>query len=201
MNRVFPILIVFILVAGALNAKQGIFENQMDIGKPKLPGAATFDKQNQSYQLKGGGYNIWFQRDEFQYAFTKLKGDFILTANFSFEGKGADAHRKIGWMVRESTDEDAAHISAVIHGDGLTVLQWRALRGAYMRDPEDEIFAPKKGYTVLQLERAGKKFIMRAAHEGEPLQQIGSHQMKNLKEEVLVGLFICSHNADVVEEA
>ncbi len=201
MNRVFPILIVFILVARALNAQQGIFENQMDIGKPKLLGAATFDKQNQSYQLKGGGYNIWFQRDEFQYAFTNLKGDFILTANFSFEGKGADAHRKIGWMVRESTDEDAAHISAVIHGDGLTVLQWRALRGAYMRDPEDEIFAPKKGYTVLQLERAGKKFIMRAAHPGEPFQQIGSHEMTDMKDEVLAGLFICSHNAEVIEEA
>src|SRR5260370_17147494 len=123
MNRVFQILIVFILVARDLNAQQGIFENQMDIGKPKLLGAATFDKQNQSYHLKGGGYNIWFQRDEFQYAFTNLKGDFILTANFSFEGKGADAHRKIGWMVRESTDEDASHISALIPAHSLTTLQ------------------------------------------------------------------------------
>src|SRR5258706_7954342 len=200
MNRVFPILIVFILVDRALNAQQGCVENQMDIDSRKLLASATFDKQNQSYQLKGGGYNIWFQRDEFQYAFTNLKGDFILTANFSFEGKGADAHRKIGWMVRESTDEDAAHISAVIHGDGLTVLQWRALRGAYMRDPEDEIFAPKKGYTVLQLERAGKKFIMRAAHLGEPFQQIGSHEMTDMKDEVLAGLFIRSHNAEVIEE-
>lgn len=200
MNRVFKIF-VFVLVAPAANAQQGIFENQLDIGKPKLAGATIFDKQNQSYHLKGGGYNIWFQRDEFQYAFTKLKGDFILTANFSFEGTGTDAHRKIGWMVRESTDEDAAHMSAVIHGDGLTVLQWRALRGAYMRDPEDEIFAPKKRYSILQLERSGKNFILRAAHQGEPFQQIGSHEMTNLKDEVLAGLFICSHNPDVTEAA
>ena len=196
----FNFIISLILFSQNLGA-QGIFEIQTDIGKPKNAGSTVYDKQKQSYHLKGSGYNIWFQRDEFQYAYNKIKGDFILTANFSFEGKGTDAHRKIGWMVRESTDEDASHISAVLHGDGLTVLQWRALRGAYMRDPEDEIFALKKNYSILQLERKGEKFILRAAHVGEPLQHIGTHEMSNLKEEVLAGLFICSHNADVTEEA
>lgn len=195
------LFIVFWFLSPLANAQQGIFEKQMDIGKPKLSGSTIYRQPDQAYQLKGGGYNVWFQRDEFQYSFSKIKGDFILTANFSFDGKGTDAHRKIGWMVRESTEEDAAHVSAVLHGDGLTVLQWRALRGAYMRDPEDEIFAPKKGYTILQLERAGKKFTMRAAHESEPLQIIGSHEMETWKDEVLAGLFICSHNADVMETA
>ena len=59
-------------------------------------------------------------------------------------GEGKDPHRKIGWMIRESDKEDAAHMTATVHGDGLTVLQWRRLRGAYMRDPQDEIFNLKK---------------------------------------------------------
>jgi len=200
-NIVLVIAIGFCFLSRLANAQSGIFENQVDIGKPKLSGTTIYSSQGQTYQLKGAGYNIWFQRDEFQYSFSKIKGDFILTANFSFDGSGTDAHRKIGWMVRESTDENAAHISAVLHGDGLTVLQWRALRGAYMRDPEDEIFASKKGYTILQLERSGKKFIMRAAHVGEPLQVIGSHEMETLKDEVLAGLFVCSHNPDATETA
>ncbi len=104
-------------------------------------------------------------------------------------------------MIRASEQEDASHISAVLHGDGLTVLQWRVLRGAYMRDPEDEAFAPKKNYQIIQLERSGKTITMRAAHPGEPLQIIGEHTMENLGDEVLGGLFICSHNPDVVEEA
>jgi len=195
------LLIALCLLSPLANAQSDIFQQHLDVGKPKSPGTTTYRTQDQTYQLKGGGYNIWFQRDEFQYSFSKIKGDFILTANFSFEGIGTDAHRKIGWMVRESTEEDAAHVSAVLHGDGLTVLQWRALRGAYMRDPEDEIFAPKKGYSILQLERSGKKFIMRAAHVGEPLQIIGSHETEAFKEEVLAGLFICSHNPDVIETA
>jgi TolB protein len=179
----------------------GIFDSSADVGKPKLQGASSFDAENQVYSLRGGGYNIWFNRDEFQYTYKKLKGDFVLTGNFAFRGEGFDPHRKIGWMMRSSTDEDAAHVSAVLHGDGLTVLQWRALRGAYMRDPEDEVFSPKKNYQILQLERKGKKIIMRAAHAGEPLQVIGETETVALPDEVFAGLYICSHNPDKIEEA
>ena len=179
----------------------GIFQDHLDIGKPKLAGDTQYDPATQTYTLKGAGYNIWFERDEFQFAYKKLKGDFILTADFEFVGAGKDAHRKIGWMVRESKDENAAHVSAVAHGDGLTVLQWRRLKGAFMRDPQDEIFSPKKNYRTIQVERAGKEIIMRAAHIGEPLQVIGSIALPDMPDEVLAGLFIGSHNPDVVEEA
>lgn len=193
----------FVIFAFHLAAQTptGIFQNQGDIGKPKLPGSSSYDDASQSYTLRGAGYNIWFGRDEFQYLYNKLKGDFILTANFAFEGKGTDAHRKIGWMVRPNTGESSQHVSAVLHGDGLTVLQWRVMPGAHMRDPQDEIFTAKKNFNVLQLERKGNVFTMRAAHPGEPLQVIGTHAMEDMPDEVLGGLFICSHNESVVEEA
>jgi Tol biopolymer transport system component len=70
-----------------------------------------------------------------------------------------------------------------------------------MRDPEDEIFALDSAYTIIQLERSGKTIIMRAAHPGEILETIGSYEMPYLPDEVLAGLFICSHNPEVVEEA
>ena len=178
----------------------GIFENSKDIGSPKMKGMSSFDADYQTYTIKGAGYNIWFERDEFHYLYNTLEGDFILTANFGFEGKGVDAHRKIGWMVRGSDDEKAAHISATLHGDGLTVLQWRELRGAFMRDPEDEIFASKSNYTIIQLERKGQTFLMRAAHPGEPLQLIGEHSMDGMPQKALAGLFVCSHNPDVIEQ-
>jgi TolB protein len=195
---------IFCLLAAASFAQNnniGVFESNTDIGDPQKSGSAEFDESTQTYSIKGSGYNIWFGRDEFQYLYKKLKGDFILTANFEFEGEGVDPHRKVGWMVRASTDEDAAHMSAVLHGDGLTVLQWRVLKGAHMRDPEDEIFAPKKNYQVIQLERAGKNYIMRAAYPGEPFQEIGSKELESLPDEVLAGLFVSSHNEDAVEEA
>ena len=70
-----------------------------------------------------------------------------------------------------------------------------------MKDPEDEIFAKGSGYDIIQIERSGKIIYMRAAHTGKPLEEIGSYEMENLPDEVLAGLFICSHNPDVIEEA
>lgn len=105
-------------------------------------------------------------------------------------------------MIRESLDEGAASYNAVTHGDGLNVLQWRPLRGAYMRDPEEEIFFAKKViFQTLQLERIGKTITMRVANYGEPLQDVGSTQMYNMRDSVFAGLYICSHDSDKVEEA
>jgi TolB protein len=197
------LLLALFLMAGSIATAQnsvGIFTNHTDVGNPKVKGAATYNTTDQSYNLKGGGYNIWFGRDEFHYAYQKIKGDFILTANLKLVGQGVDPHRKIGWMVRASEQEDATHMTATVHGDGLTVLQWRRLRGAHMRDPQDELFSAKKNVEIIQLERIGKTFIMRIANPGEPLQEIGRTDQVEMPDEALAGLFICSHNPDVQEE-
>lgn len=203
--KTFSTLLVISMCAFTItfgqNKSIGIFQQTTDVGNPAKKGSSTFDLVSQVYTIKGGGYNIWFERDEFHYLYNSIKGDFVLTANFEFVGDGVDAHRKFGWMIRESLDEEASHISAVVHGDGLSLLQWRSLRGAYMRDPEDQVFSPKNNYSILQLERKGKEIIMRAAHVGEALQLIGSKKMPYLNDEVFAGLFVCSHNPEVIEEA
>ena len=192
------LLILFSLAVWSQGA--GIFRLNTDIGKPELPGSARYTTADQSYTLRGSGYNIWFGRDEFHYLYNKITGNFILTANFKLQGKGVNLHRKTGWMVRWNTNERSPHISGTLHGDGLTVLQWRSTQGASMRDPEDQIFAPDSAYDVIQIERDGKKIIMRAAKSGTPFDEIGSHEMENLPEEVLAGLFICSHDSTATEE-
>jgi TolB protein len=183
------------------NTSLGVFTNSADIGKPKKAGSSSFDPATKTYLLKGAGYNIWFNRDEFHYLYNKMKGDFVLTANFQFvSDTGGNPHRKVGWMIRESEDESAVSINAVQHGDGLVVLQWRGKRGENMRDPEDEIFFPtKKIYQVLQIERKGNLITMRVGNAGEPLQLVGSHEMP-FSETVLAGIFICSHDENIVEE-
>jgi len=179
----------------------GLFEHHQDIGNPKITGSSKYDPVTHTYTLTGSGYNIWFNRDEFQYLFRKIKGDFVATANFEFIGDQGNNHRKIGWMIRESTDDNAIHVSAVEHGDGLTVLQWRSLKGENMQDPAGEIFYPDKNFEVIQLQRIGKRIIMRVGHIGEPLKTVGSHLMLNLPDEAFLGLFICSHDPTVIEKA
>ena len=181
----------------------GIFDDHLDIGHPKLTGAADYDDKTQTYNIVGAGYNIWFNRDEFHFVYKKIKGDFILTADFDFTGDtvGTVGHRKIGWMIRESLDEAAVSMVACKHIDGLTLLQWRHYRGMFMRDPEDEIFWVKKGGQTIQLSRIGKVMTMKMAHPGEPLQLVGSHTMDDMKDEVLVGLYILSHDSNTVAHA
>lgn len=178
----------------------GIFQYNHDIGNPKKEGSATYDETTQVYTIKGAGYNIWGQRDEHRYLYNKLKGDFILTANFEFEGEN-DIHRKIGWMARASEADDAVMIGGFLHGDGLTAGQWRERKGAEMQNPEDDVWAAKRFYQIIQLERRGDIFIVRAAHPGEPLQEISVKELNFMPEEVLAGLVIGSHDEDVVETA
>ncbi len=196
-------LLLLMIQASTAQHPVGVFDDHTDIGHPKLAGAASYDEQTQTYLLTGAGSNIWFNRDEFHFVYKKISGDFILTADFDFAGDtaGAAGHRKTGWMVRESLDEGAASMNACKHIDGLTVLQWRPYRGMFMRDPEDELFYPKKGGQTILLQRVGNRLTMMIAHPGEPLQLVGTHRMEDLKQEVLVGIYICSHDSDALASA
>ncbi len=202
MKKIMVFLVSSLMLnpATTQNMPTGIFRLSGDIGNPQNHGLAVYTETDQSYRLKGSGYNIWFDKDEFYFLYNKIKGDFILTADFELTGKGGNAHRKTGWMVRENSEGNSPHVSAALHGNGLTVMQWRSQKGQMMRDPEDEIFAGDSSYNVIQLERAGKKFIMRAARAGKPFEVIGSHEMEEMPDEVLAGVFICSHDPAATEE-
>ncbi|HUQ66861.1 MAG TPA: hypothetical protein VM101_11935 [Flavitalea sp.] len=199
----FLILSLFVFIfhsAYTQSNSLGIFTHAADIGNPKNAGSTTYDPVNKIYLLKGSGYNIWFNRDEFHYLYKKLRGDFKLTANFEFVGDSGNAHRKVGWMIRDSEDESAVSINAVQHGDGLVVMQWRGKAGENMRDPEDEIFFPaKKVYKVLQLSRKNNLITMKVGNPGEALQLVGSHEMP-LPQSVFAGIFICSHDENDVQQ-
>lgn len=172
----------------------GIFDGHTDIGEDVLAGSATYDTKSQEYTISGAGYNIWFDHDEFHYAWKRMEGDFILYTRAQFEGEGVDPHRKVGWMVRSTLEGTSPHINAVVHGDGLTSLQYRKTEGAETEETKAEITHAD----VIQLERKGNTYTMRVAKFGEPFvtQEVSD---LNLGEEVYVGLFVGSHNAEVLE--
>lgn len=190
--------IAFSLLTTGVSAQQqplGIFGAQADIGADTKPGAATYLAQNHQYVVSGAGYNVWFDHDAFHYVYKKIKGDFILYTRADLVGwKGVEAHRKVGWMVRSSLDPNSAQVNAVVHGDGLTSLQYRKTTGAMT----GEIKAGTDHANIIQLERKGNTYTMRVARFGEPFvtEQIAD---LNLGDDVYVGLFVGSHNADVVE--
>jgi TolB protein len=174
----------------------GQFDSHADIGSPQIAGSAVYDAADQKYTLSAAGTNMWFGSDQFHFAWKKLNGDFILRAKLDWVGDGVDPHRKAGWMVRSSLDADAPYADAVEHGDGLTSIQFRRTKGANT----EQITLPVTNANVLQFERRGSTFIFSAAQYGETF---ASRELTNfaLGDDVFAGLFLCSHNGAVVEQA
>ena len=177
----------------------GDFEAHVDVGSPGIAGHATYNGIIQVYRLSAGGVNIWGKRDEFHFAYRRMKGDFIVQAQVEFEGKGVDPHRKAGIMARASiTDFDAPYVDGVVHGDGLTSLQYRKTKG---EDTAQTEMPAAKGADVIQLERRGNLFIFSAARFGEPFEVTEIQDASFVPEEAYVGLFLSSHNPEVKEIA
>ena len=175
----------------------GDFEAHGDIGSPKIPGYSTWNAASQVYTLSAGGVNIWAKRDEFQFAYRKMKGDFIIQAQVEFQGKGVDPHRKAGIMARASiADFDSPYVDGAAHGDGLISLQFRKEKGGETAQTE---MPAAKSANVIQLERRGNLFILSAARWGEPFEVAQIQDASFVPEEAYVGLFLSSHNAEVKE--
>ncbi|MDP4129407.1 MAG: biopolymer transporter TolR [Bacteroidota bacterium] len=188
------LMMIFSLSDYAQQNPIGIFDAHSDVGTGVKPGSATYIPETQQYVVSGSGYNVWADHDEFQYVWKKIKGDFILSARAEFLGSWVDYHRKVGWMIRKSLDGNSAHVNAVEHGDGLTSLQFRRTAGAQT----EEIKSKLTKANILELERKGNQYFLRAAVYGEPFVT-DSISGIDLGDEVYVGLFVGSHNADVLE--
>lgn len=203
-SRYYRFTIYFLLIlAGpllethaAVPVNLGIFQAQSDVGNPALAGSAQYDATDQEYRIRGAGANMWFDRDEFHYVWRRLSGDFVLRTQAQFRGDGVEPHRKLGWMVRSTLEADSPHVNATVHGDGLTSLQFRRTAGG----DTEEITSPLRGAEVIQLERRGDTMVMGVARFGEPLTRT-EMDTPELGKSIYVGLYVCSHNPEVMEEA
>ena len=173
----------------------GVFEDHGDVGAVATPGSTAFDPATQAYHLSASGDDMWNDHDQFQFAWRKVKGDFILQTATEFLGTGNGPHRKMGLIIRSSLDSRSPHVNAARHGGGLISLQFRRTTGA----TTEEIKLPLDGADVLQLERAGKKFRMSAAHFGD-LYTTQDLEGVDLPDEVYVGIYLCADNNQAVEQ-
>ena len=174
----------------------GLFEGSGDIGNPKVEGSYHYDSSSNIYTLTGGGTNMWMNSDEFFMAWKKMEGDFAVSAKVAFEGKGVNPHRKIGVIIRESLTEESKYVDIALHGDGLTSMQYRDTTGGLTK----EVTAKNRGCEYLTLERSGNKMIMKVSNNGFSNTSAGEIIL-DLSSTCYVGIFVCSHEADVSEKA
>ena len=174
-----------------------IFIEQADVGQVGLPGSTHFDAGGQVYRVAGGGENMWFGTDAFHFVYKQLAGDFDLAAGISWPKAGGNAHRKACLMIRQSLAPDSPYVDAVVHGDGLTSLQFRDNPGG----PTREVRANVQGPTALRLERHGPFVVMSVGSADGSFRHSGCARRLEFTDPVYVGLAVCAHDNKVVEEA
>jgi regulation of enolase protein 1 (concanavalin A-like superfamily) len=187
-----PLLFVYLLSASAWaqSTELGIFSNSGDVGGPAIKGSVQF--ADGKYRITGSGANIWAKQDQFQYVWREVTGNFTVAATMRFLGKGAD-HRKAGIMVRQSLDTDATYADVVIHGNGMPGLQWRSKQGEDTNNFDLPFDGP--GTFKIKLVRNGVKIYMYIGKDGAEPKEI-AHTEVSFRNPILVGLAVCSHQAD-----
>jgi hypothetical protein len=183
--------------ADAGSASTGIFETHRDVGEVRHPGSVAFDAGARTYTLSGSGENMWAAKDAFHFVWKQLSGDVTLTADVSLLGKGVDPHRKAVLMIRQSLDPGARYVDAALHGDGLTSLQFRDAKDEATHEVQSNVSRPAR----LRIEKRGRYVTMFLASPGEPLRFSGAAVRIDFDGPFLVGLGVCAHNADVIEQA
>lgn len=201
MKRTFFVFTTLALLLGvahdaAVAQELGLFQKQKNIGVTPKKGSAEYDPLTGEYSVTGGGANMWFGTDAFEFVYRKISGDVSFSSDVDFVGKGTEQHRKAALMIRQSLDANSPYADVALHGDGLTALQYRETAGATTLEMRSDVKAPIR----IHIERHGNQFTISAGSNADDMKTTGPVTV-TMHDPVYIGLAVCSHNAKVLETA
>lgn len=175
----------------------GPFNTVSDIGEVSRNTLVTYDRSSGIYFISAAGENLWGERDAFGFVSKEMKGDVSIGARVRFMSKGGHEHRKAGVMLRQSLAPDSVYVDAVVHGDGLTSLQYRAQTGG----PTREIQCAREAPTALRLEKRGDYVQLFTSNEDGVFSATGCQIRLALGSKYRAGLAVCAHDNQAFENA
>jgi hypothetical protein len=204
MNRLLSVCLAILAVTflpaastSSQDALLGLFEKHGDIGLVGRSGNVDYDPAQKTYLITGGGENMWGATDAFHFVWKQVSGEVSLAADIRFPQTGGNAHRKAVLLIRQSLEADSAYADAALHGDGLTSLQYREVRGGPTREIQSNAAMPRR----IRIEKEGDYVSMSIARTGEALQPAGGSFKLKLSDPFFIGLAVCAHDNKVLEKA
>ena len=194
------------------NTPIGIFDGQTDVGSAILPGSASYDAGTKQYTINSAGYNVWYQRDEFQYLWKKLSGDVSLAGTVSFPDGNGYGDRKVVFIIRQDLDDDSIEVMTARHGAGLIHLAQRTTKGGQIRATFN-IPAPKRPNDApadaplpvapwrIGIEKKGDVFALFISENDAPLHQVGDTLTFHMDQPFYAGIGFASHTPDKSDTA
>jgi len=181
----------------ALAGNIGTFTQASDVGAVKRPVSATYDSLSGAYMLGASGDNIWDTRDGFGYLWKQVHGDAAIAATVNLKGKGGHAHRKAGLMFRQSLEPGSPYVDIVVHGDGLTSLQYRSEPDGPTREIQCAIESPYG----MRLDKRGDYIQVSLANDAGLFRASGCGIRIALHGTFYAGLVLCAHDENAFESA
>jgi hypothetical protein len=175
----------------------GIFTDEGSVGKTPPGCKLQYDAEKGEYRITGGGANVWDTSDAFYFVWKRISGDATLTADVEWVGTSAVGHRKAMLMVRQSLDPGSTYADAVLHGDGLTSLQFRGAPN----ENTYQVFTHTDGPARLRIVREGSRYTMFSGKPGDQGKLTGPVEYVRMTGPVYIGLGVCSHVATALETA
>ncbi|HTU66522.1 MAG TPA: hypothetical protein VMF52_11275 [Steroidobacteraceae bacterium] len=175
----------------------GAFTQASDVGAVNRPVEARFESLPGAYVIGAGGENVWGARDAFGFLWKTAKGDLTLAARVELPAGGAQEHRKAGVMFRQSLAPDSAYVDVVVHGNGLTSLQYRVVAGGETREIQCALQAP----AAVRLEKRGEYVQVGLQNAVGAYEPSGCAIRVALKGTFYAGLVVCAHDANAFETA
>jgi TolB protein len=195
--KLTSVLVALLFCSACWSADLGPFTESADVGELSRKTLVTYDRSSGIYFLSAAGENIWGGRDAFGFVWKEMKGDASIGARVHLIGKSAQPHRKAGVMFRQSLAPDSAYVDAVVHGDGLTSLQFRAENGG----PTREIQCAGEAPTAVRIEKRGDYVQMLLANEDGVFNASGCQVKLSLRGTFYAGLVVCAHDRQGFETA
>jgi TolB protein len=193
-----PLLMLFSVLGVAQTPQDlGPFVQVSDIGDLSRKTLVTFERSSGIYFVSASGESIWGERDAFGFVSKPMKGDAAIGARVRFMSKGGHEHRKAGVMFRQSLAPDAVYADVVVHGNGLTSLQYRAEAGGSTR----EIQCDRETPTAIRLEKRGDYLQVFTANEDGVFGATGCLIKVTLRGTFHAGLVVSAHDNSAFENA
>jgi TolB protein len=184
----FLVLALVAAGSGTVHA-QGVFGGSSDLGNTQH-GTTAFDKATKSYEITGGGSDLWGASDAFHYAWQQVDGeDWYIQADVAVPPGGSQPNEKAVLMFRQSLDPDSAYVDVAIHADGHITLQWRLAQGATTEDTT----APMRNAKTLRIERRGNLFVASATGDDGQMHEFATKTV-TFQDPVYLGLGVCAHD-------
>lgn len=142
------------------------------------------------FQVRGSGTDIWDERDEFFFVYTRLEGDGFISVRVK-DFRAVDPWAKAGVMLRESLDPSAPNVLLHISNQNGSVLQARMTRGASTVNSAGHDTTMTPGGWV-RLTRAGDTVIGELSRDGVTWSELGRYELP-FGDDVLIGVAVTAH--------